>query len=174
MAIKASTRRIAGFVKEVEEAFLEGLQEQKPIVRAGELARRLMTRRTRAGIDRHGRIFRYYRPSTRQRKGRKSPVTLMDSEGTPLPGRSVVKDEGYWGRGRRVDIRPRDAETKRLWRWHIRGTSRADQYGLDERDFLGLTPQEEEAVARQEIRPALSRAIPKDRRRRVRLTLIDA
>lgn len=168
MAIKASTERIGGLVKEVEQDLTGSLQAEKPLVRAAELARRLMTRRTRAGIDRHGRIFRYYRPATRRRKGRKSPVTLMDTERTPLPGRSRVVDRGYWGRGRRVDIRPRDAETKKLWQYHLRGT-----WKMARRDFLGLTPQEEQAVLRQEVRPAIERALPKDRRRRIQLTLMD-
>lgn len=166
MAIEASPRRLDRLVREVERELRENLEREEPVMMAAQLGREMMIRRTRQGIDRLGRIFRYYRPSTAKRKGRRSPVDLTES-GRMLEGLHV-RPEGFWMTGRRADIYFRHPRDKRIARYHIEGTRK-----MAKRDFFGFTPREEEQLATI-IRGGVRRSVPKDRRRRINISLFSA
>src|SRR5690606_28466614 len=112
----------------------------EPVMQAARLGREMMIRRTKAGIDRHGRVFRYYRPYTAKRKGRRSPVDLTESG--DMLGDLSVRPEGFWMSGRRADIYFKNAAMRNRARRHITDTRK-----MASRDFFGFTPREEEQLA---------------------------
>ncbi len=165
MAIKASEARLDRIVREVADEFLQRLDQEEPVMQAARMGREMIVRRTRQGIDKNGKIFRYYRPSTAKRKGRRSPVDLTES-GRMLEDLSV-RSEGFWETGRRADLYFRTARSRNVARRHISGTRRMAQ-----RDFFGFTPREEEQLATI-IRGGIQRSIPADRRRRIAIKLFE-
>lgn len=155
-------RALDQMVRDVFADLNNGLAQSDPIGEAAHLARRMLIDRTRSGIDRFGNPFADYAPTTARRKGRTAPVTL--SETNAMLDNITVESTGTLPGLVRRDLVP-DARGRRLLRLHISGTRR-----MPSRDPWGLTQPEGTALARH-VRIYTQRVIPKDRRRRVTLTL---
>lgn len=134
---------------------------------AGPTARRMILQRTEAGIDRNGRRFARYKPATvrkRRAAGRVvSRVTLrMKTTGSMLDSLAVRSGLVFGS----VELYFSERRAERIARFHLSGTKR-----MAARDFFGLQPSEARILA-EAFRNEVRRRVPKDRRRRVTLTLL--
>lgn len=181
--------RLSEFIKEDTRRALSAIEDSRADRRAARRARRMIRSRTAQGVDRHGRQFAPYAPSTAKKKGRFSPVTLRETgkmlrslsirdlgpqnarrapsgRGSQLrgpSGRFVSEENVVFG----STINIKGSRNRRIARFHIEGTRK-----MPERDFLGLTDQQESRLTGQfgrDIANAISRAIPDDRRRRIEI-----
>ena len=157
------------------------------------MARRMIRSRTRRGIDRHGNRFASYAPSTAQKKGRFSPVTLEETGRMlgslsirtnddvdfdpsarpsgggqfrdPSSGRFVGRDQVAFG----ATVNLKGSRNRRIGRFHIEGTRKMPQ-----RDWFGVTDQEQRRITNvvgNRVTGGIEREVPDDRRRRVEIKL---
>lgn len=183
--------RLADMVEEDTRRALDAVQSSGVMEQAARTARRFIRGRTRRGIDRFGNQFARYAPSTAQRKGRFSPVTLeetgqmlsalsirnnsdvtFDASARPESGGQIrsagtgqfVSEEDI-SFGATVNLK--GSRNRRIGRFHMEGTK-----NMPRRQWFGLTSSEEERVSSvlgAGARNAITREVPDDRRRRVEL-----
>lgn len=171
MAVSPTDRRTqAELIRESREAVLGGLERENTLGSAGDRAVINIVTRTKAGIDRHGNKFAEYAESTKRKKRKKRqrirPPTLTDTE-QMLNDMSVTQVNGYWGEDLIVaEVGFTTRRSENIARFHIGGT-----VNMPERDFAGLTPQDEEDF-NEFIGAETRRFVPSDRRRRVRIQVI--
>ena len=136
----------------------------------GETVVRLMRARTARGVNVRGRRFASYARSTARQKGRRQPVTrwargdMMNSLHARPPRRSA-------GQAFKVGLAEVTFASRRMEkraRRHIEGTRH-----MPRRDFFGVTTRESR-VLRGELELIQRRTIPRDRRRRTKIQLINA
>lgn len=179
-------------VEEDTRRALDAASSSGAMERGARMARRFIRSRTRRGIDRFGRRFAPYAPSTARQKGRFSPVTLRDTgemlgalsirtndevkfdprAGPPgsgqfrgPSGRFVSREDVTFG----AAVNLKGARNRRIGRWHMTGTRHMPQ-----RQWFGVTPNEEQRIDNTigaNLRGAVSREVPEDRRRRVQIRI---
>jgi hypothetical protein len=185
--------RLADMVEDSKRRALEGATSSGAMEKGARMARRFIRTRTRKGIDRHGNQFAPYAPSTAQKKGRFSPVTLEESgqmlrslsirtsgdvefdpaAGPPgggqfrgqSSGRFVGQDEVSFG----ATVNLKGSRNRRIGRYHIEGTGRMPQ-----RDWFGVTSNEQTRITNavgNRVTGGIRRELPEDRRRRVEIQL---
>ena len=132
-------------IRDERGQFLEALDGSTAVEQAADLARQLMVRRTRRGVDRHGNPFAPYADSTSARGKKTGTVDLTESR-RMLDDFVVQPFTGDGGR-RRATVAPGTARSARLTRLHTRtGTPRPK---LPLRDFAGLTERQNKLVRDQ-------------------------
>jgi len=185
--------RLVDMVEDSKRRALEGATSSGAMEKGARMARRFIRTRTRKGIDRHGNQFAPYAPSTAQKKGRFSPVTLeetgqmlrslsirtnddVDFDPSAGPagggqfrnrgsGRFVARDEVSFG----ATVNLKGSRNRRIGRYHIEGTKHMPQ-----RDWFGVTPNEQTRITNavgNRVTGGIRRELPEDRRRRVEIQL---
>ena len=185
--------RPANMVEDSKRRALEGATSSGAMEEGARMARRFIHARTRKGIDRHGNQFAPYAPSTVQKKGRFSPVTLeetgqmlrslsirtnddveFDPRGGPAgggqfrgrsSGRFVAQGDVAFG----ATVNLKGSRNRQIGRYHIKGTGRMPQ-----RDWFGVTSNEQTRITNavgNRVTGGIRRELPEDRRRRVEIQL---
>lgn len=151
---------VAQMLRDDKGRFLARFKDARPVFRAAETLRVLLTRRVRAqGLDEDNNPFAPYANSTAKRKGKRQPD--LTATGLMLD-RLTIRERGQAA----VTIEPGTNRDRRILIFHVRGTRR-----MPRRDFFGVTPEELNTLQRQ-YQIAGARAIkPEDRRRRVSIRL---
>jgi len=185
--------RLADMVRDDTRRALSAVQSSGVMEQGARMARRFIRARTRKGIDRFGNRFAAYAPSTAQRKGRFSPVTLQET-GQMLSSLSIRTNDDVsfdpsaapagGGQLRASSsgqfVSPQDvtfgaavnlkgSRNRRIGRFHMEGTT-----NMPRRQWFGLTPNEEQRVTNvmgTNTKDAISREVPEDRRRRVQVRI---
>lgn len=135
------------------------------VEQAGPRVARMIRERTALGIDRHGRRFAPYRPSTvrkRRRAGKQTGRVDLRFTGRMLDSLGERKGLVF----RSVELYFADAARERVARFLYFGTKR-----MSAREFFGVSPAEAVEL-RAAFRRTVVASLPKDRRRRIVLTVI--
>lgn len=186
--------RIVDMVSEDVQRSLDAASSSGVMEQGARMARRFIRSRTRRGVDRRGQQFASYAPSTAQKKGRFSPVTLEES-GQMLgslsirtnkevdfdpsvgpsgggqfrsrsSGRFVGQSDVQFG----AAVNLKGSRNRRIGRYHMEGTRHMPQ-----RQWFGLTQRERQRVMNEignQTTGAIERSVPEDRRRRVQIKLL--
>ena len=185
--------RLADMVEKDTRRALDAVQSSGVMEQGARMARRFIRARTRKGIDRFGNRFARYAPSTAQKKGRFSPVTLQESgqmlqslsirtnedvsfdpsAGPPGGGQLRASSSGQFVSPQDVTfgaaVNLKGSRNRRIGRFHMEGTT-----NMPRRQWFGLTPNEEQRVTNvmgTNTRDAISGEVPDDRRRRVQIKI---
>jgi hypothetical protein len=185
--------RIADMVGDGKRRALEGATSSGAMEKGARMARRFIRARTRKGIGRRGNQFAHYAPSTAQKKGRFSPVTLEETGqllrslsirtnddvgfdatagppgGGQFRGRSsgqfVARDDVTFG----ATVNVKGSRNRKVGRAHI------EAWGdLPERDWFGVTSNEQTRITNavgNRVTGGIRRGLPEDRRRRIEIQL---
>jgi len=183
--------RLADMVEDSKRRALEGATSSGAMEEGARMARRFIRTRTRKGIDRHGNEFAPYAPSTAQKKGRFSPVTLeetgqmlrslsirtnddvgFDAAAGPSgggqfrsreTGRFVAREDVTFGAALEIQGR----RNRSVARFHIFGTRAApDSPSMPKRDFFGVTNNERTRITNvigNRVTGGIKRQIPDER-----------
>jgi len=184
--------RLGDMVREDTRRTLDAVQSSGVMEQGARMARRFIRARTQKGIDRFGNRFARYAPSTAQRKGRFSPVTLretgqmlgslsirtnddvsFDPSAGPPGGGQLRASSGQFVSPQDVTfgaaVNLKGSRNRRIGRFHMEGTK-----NMPRRQWFGLTSNEEQRVASvmgTNTLDAISREVPDDRRRRVQIKI---
>lgn len=158
--------------RDLRGRFLAVVSDPEPAVRAADLSRQLVVRRTRDGQDRHGQPFAPYAESTRRQRRKRGlqtrTVDLTASASGSMLDDLVVTEAQQASGGTSASVAYGSARSRRIGNYH---TSSRPRRKIPRRDFFGLTPDEGALVLDHFGRDVLSRLVPTGSGRRLTVTV---